>query len=476
MAFPKNFLWGGAIAANQAEGAYRADGKGLAGPDIVHGGKAKLAELADAQALRRNIAQPEGYFPSHEAIDFYHHYKEDIALFGEMGFKVFRTSIAWARIFPNGDETEPNEAGLAFYDALFDECHKHGMEPLVTISHYEMPLGLSLKHNGWASRAVLPLFDRYCRVIFARYQRKVKYWLTFNELNATLMIPFLGAGLIIDEPAQKLRLAHQAVYNQLVASAAAVKLCHSVCPGAQIGSMLSGITAYAYSCRPEDVWKKMQMDQENFFIPDVQVRGYYPSFMKKFLERNNITLETGADDAALLRAGTVDFVSFSYYTTATVSTDPAVMGKAAGNLFGGVHNPHLKTSEWGWQIDPLGLRIILNFMYDRYQKPLFIVENGLGAKDTVEADGSINDDYRIDYLREHIKAMKDAVELDGVDLMGYTTWGCIDLISASTGEMSKRYGFIYVDRDDEGKGTLARSRKKSFGWYRDVIASNGEKL
>jgi 6-phospho-beta-glucosidase len=393
-----------------------------------------------------------------------------------MGFKVFRTSIAWARIFPNGDETTPNEKGLAFYDSMFDECRKHGIEPLVTISHYEMPIGLVTKYNGWAKRDTLTHFERYCKTIFARYKDKVKYWLTFNELNATLMMPFLGAGVIVDDPAQFKQLSYQAMHNQLVASAVAVKLCHAMCPGAKIGSMLAGVIVYPYSCRPEDVLKKMECDQQNFFVTDVQSRGYYPSFMKQFFKRNNIKLETGADDEKILREGTVDFISFSYYMTSALATDPAVTSKAQGNIFGGVMNPYLETSEWGWQIDPIGLRITLNFMYDRYQKPLFIVENGLGAKDTIESDGSINDEYRINYLREHIKTMEQAVELDGVELMGFTPWGCIDLVSASTGEMSKRYGFVYVDKDDDGKGTLKRSRKQSFYWYKDVIASNGDKL
>ncbi|MDR3302886.1 MAG: 6-phospho-beta-glucosidase [Treponema sp.] len=477
MGFPKNFLWGGAIAAHQAEGAYLDGGKGPAVCDVIHGGKGRLAELADPKAMRKNVDKLEGYVPEHTAIDFYHHYKEDIALFGEMGFKVFRTSIAWARIFPNGDDAQPNETGLAFYDSLFDECHKHGIEPLVTISHWEMALALTKKHNGWASRALIPLFERYARVLFQRYKGKVKYWLTFNEINMTLHVPFLGSGVIVDDPAQHKQLAYQACHNQLVASALAVKACRELDPAAKIGCMVAAMTVYPYSCRPEDVWEKMKMDRTGFYLTDVQARGKYPAFMRRFFADNNITLELGADDEKILAANTVDFVSFSYYSSSTVATDPAVTANmTSGNLFGGVQNPHLKSSDWGWQIDPLGLRIILNFMYDRYQKPLFIVENGLGAKDKPDASGVVNDDYRIAYLREHIKAMKAAIEEDGVELWGYTTWGCIDIVSASTGEMSKRYGFIYVDCDDEGKGTLARSRKKSFGWYRDVIASNGEQL
>jgi 6-phospho-beta-glucosidase len=477
MGFPKGFLWGGAVAANQCEGAYLTDGKGLSCADVLHGGKGKMAEMADSKALRKNIEKPEGFFPSHEAINFYHHYKEDIALFAEMGFKVFRTSIAWSRIFPNGDDAQPNEAGLAFYDSLFDECHKHGIEPLVTISHYESPLALTTKYNGWVSRELIRLFERYARTVFTRYKDKVKYWLTFNEINATTLFgtPFLGAGVIIDNPAENQQAVYQAAHNQLVASALAVKAGRELVPGAKIGNMIAAMMIYPYSCRPEDVWLKTARERETYFYSDVQARGYYPAYMERFFERNGIKLDRTPEDEKILREGTVDFISFSYYMSMTASSDPELT-KTAGNLFGGVKNPYLESSEWGWQIDPLGLRTLLNNLYDRYQKPLFIVENGLGAKDIVEADGSINDDYRINYLRKHIQAMKAAVEEDGVDLWGYTTWGCIDIISASTGEMSKRYGFIYVDKDDEGKGTLGRSRKKSFSWYKGVIESNGEKV
>ncbi|MDR2444681.1 MAG: 6-phospho-beta-glucosidase [Spirochaetaceae bacterium] len=477
MSFPKYFLWGGAIAAHQAEGAYLEDGKGISTCDVMHVGKGRIAEIMDAKALRANIEKPEGYFPEHKAVDFYHHYKEDIALFAEMGFKVFRTSISWARIFPNGDDAAPNERGLAFYDALFDECKKHGIEPLVTLSHWEMAVNLTTKYNGWASRELIPLFEHYTKTVFARYKDKVRYWLTFNEINMTFHVPFLGSGVIVDNPAEKEELCYRACHNQLVASALAVKACREILPDAKIGCMVASAIAYPYSCSPEDTWAKLDMERKNYCLTDVQARGYYPAWLKKYLAQENIKLDIGADDEKILRENTVDFVSFSYYSTSAVSTDPTVAGeKGTGNIFGGVKNPYLKSSEWGWQIDPLGLRVALNFLYDRYQKPLFVVENGLGARDNVEADGSVNDDYRIDYLREHIKAMKAAIEVDGVELWGYTTWGCIDIISASTGEMSKRYGFIYVDKDDDGNGTLKRSRKKSFAWYRDVIASNGDKL
>ncbi|MDR1470094.1 MAG: glycoside hydrolase family 1 protein, partial [Spirochaetaceae bacterium] len=402
MSFPKGFLWGGAIAANQAEGAYREDGKGLSCADVVHGGKGRLTELRDAAVMRKIIADPTGFFPSHEAIDFYHHYKEDITLFAEMGFKVFRTSIAWSRIFPNGDDAQPNEAGLAFYDRLFDECRKHGIEPLVTISHYESPLALTKKYNGWTSRELIPLFERYARVLFKRYKDKVKYWLTFNEINMSQFAPFFGTGALIDNPAENRQPVYQAGHNQLVASALAVKACHEIIPGAKIGNMIVAMMVYPYSCRPEDIWFKTEEERKTYFYSDVQVRGYYPAYMERFFERTGIALERGPEDARILREGMVDFISFSYYMSLTISRDPALAGAESNlfDLFGGVKNPYLKTSAWDWEIDPLGLRTLLNFLYDRYQKPLFIVENGLGAKDVVEADGSINDDYRIDYLRD----------------------------------------------------------------------------
>ncbi|GMO39196.1 MAG: 6-phospho-beta-glucosidase [Termitinemataceae bacterium] len=477
MGFPKNFLWGGAIAAHQAEGAYLEDGKGRTVTDVIHGGKGRIEEILDPKAIRANIENPSGYFPEHNAIDFYHRYKEDIALFAEMGFKTFRTSISWARIFPNGEDAQPNEKGLAFYDALFDECGKYGIEPLVTLSHWEMSVELTKKYNGWADRRLIAMFERYAKTVITRYKNKVKYWLTFNEINMSLHMPFLGAGLIIDDPAKKDQIVYQAVHNQLVASALAVKACHEICREAKIGSMVASSCIYPFSCRPDDMWAKVESDHNSYFLTDVQSRGYYPSFMKHFFDKKNIKLDIGENDEMILQEGTVDFISFSYYSSSAISTDPATSAKTtSGNLFGGIQNPYLKTSDWGWQIDPMGLRVVLNFLYDKYQKPLFIVENGLGAKDLPDADGVINDDYRIEYLREHIKAMRDAIEEDGVDLMGYTTWGCIDIVSASSGEMSKRYGFIYVDRDDEGKGSLKRSRKKSFSWYKNVIANNGEQL
>jgi 6-phospho-beta-glucosidase len=470
--FPKDFLWGGAIAANQAEGAYLEDGKGLTTVDMIpHGEKRMLVKLGEMNP----VEEIEGaYYPSHEAIDFYHHYKEDIALLAEMGFKTFRTSIAWARIFPQGDELEPNEAGIQFYSDLFKECQKYGIEPLVTLCHFDVPMGLVYKYESWKSREMVDLFARYARVCFERFDGLVKYWLTFNEVNILLHSPFSGAGISFKTGENREQVKYQAAHHELVASALSTKIAHEVNPENKVGCMLAGGQFYPYTCNPDDVWLAMNKDRENLMFIDIQARGHYPRYAQRVFREKNIELKMEKGDLEILAAYPVDFVSFSYYQSRTASANPN-MATTDGNVVKSVKNPYLKASDWGWQIDPLGLRITLNALYDRYEKPLFIVENGLGAKDVVEEDGTIIDDYRIDYLREHIQAMGDAIE-DGVELMGYTTWGCIDLVAASTGEMSKRYGFIYVDRDDMGNGSLKRSKKKSFDWYKKVIASNGEDL
>jgi 6-phospho-beta-glucosidase len=406
----------------------------------------------------------------------YNRYKEDIALFGEMGFKTYRLSIAWTRIFPNGDETEPNEEGLKFYEDLFKECHKYGIEPLVTITHFDCPMHLIKEYGGWRNRKLVEFYERLCTVIFNRYKGLVKYWLTFNEINMILHAPFMGAGLYFEEGENEEQVKYQSAHHELLSSAIATRIAHEVDPDNQVGCMLAAGGYYPYSCRPEDVWESRQKDRESYFFIDVQSRGEYPAYFLKDLERQGIEIAMEEGDAEILKANTVDFISFSYYSSRVATTDPELLEQTAGNIFASVKNPYLDASEWGWQIDPLGLRITMNDIYDRYQKPLFIVENGLGAVDVPDENGYVEDDYRIDYLAKHIQAMKDAVEIDGVDLLGYTTWGCIDLVSAGTGEMKKRYGFVYVDLDNEGNGTLNRSKKKSFDWYKQVIASNGEDL
>ncbi|MFL2101511.1 6-phospho-beta-glucosidase [Desemzia sp. FAM 24101] len=474
MAFRKDFLWGGATAANQAEGGYNEGGRGLANVDVIPHGEDRMAVMKGH--MKMFDFDDEHFYPAKEAVDHYHRYKEDIALFAEMGFKTYRLSIAWSRIFPKGDEAEPNEEGLQFYENLFKECRKYDIEPLVTITHFDIPMHLVEKYGGWRNRKVVGFYENLCNVIFNRYKGLVKYWLTFNEINMILHLPFMGAGLYFEEGENEEQVKYQAAHHELVASALATKIAHEVDPENQVGSMLAAGKYYPYSSKPEDVLAAQQSDHGNYFFIDVQSRGKYPAYALKKLEREVIEIQMEDGDLELLKKYTVDFVSFSYYSSRVVSTDPEIAEKTAGNVLPSIKNPYLKVSEWGWQIDPIGLRTTMNDIYDRYQKPLFIVENGLGAVDNPDENGYVEDDYRIEYLAAHIQAMKDAVELDGVDLLGYTTWGCIDFVSASTGEMKKRYGFIYVDRDNEGNGTLNRTKKKSFDWYKKVIASNGENL
>lgn len=467
--FPEGFLWGGALSANQCEGAYLEDGKGLCTADTLVGGDVRERLFNIKSEIREGY-----YYPSHEAIDFYHRYKEDVKLFAEMGFKALRTSIAWSRIFPGGDDELPNEKGLQFYDDLFDELLLYNIQPVITLSHYEMPLHLLTEYGGWSNRKLIGFYVNYAKTVFHRYKDKVKYWMNFNEINVIKLMPYLGGGMLIqrDNP-NFYQEIYQGAHHQFVASSLAIKACHEIIPEGQIGMMLSTQPSYAKTCKPEDVFKNMENERSNLFFSDVQMRGYYPSYSQRFFEEHNIKIQMESDDLDIIKNYTADYMAFSYYMTNVISSDP-VDSKYAGNFAQGESNPYLETSEWGWQIDPVGLRIYLNLLYDRYQKPLFIVENGLGAIDTV-VDGKIQDDYRIDYLQKHIAAMLEAVK-DGVDLIGYTPWGCIDLVSCSTGEMKKRYGFIYVDKDNEGNGTLNRTVKKSFEWYKKVIETNGSDL
>lgn len=477
-AFQENFLWGGAVAANQCEGAWDEDGKGISTADCITAGA-----VDKEREYTRGVVEGR-YYPSHDAIDFYHRYQEDIALFAEMGFKVFRLSIAWTRIFPTGMENEPNEAGLAFYDKVFDECLKYGIEPLVTISHYEMPYALIEKYNGWEARECIDYFLNYCKAIFERYQGKVKYWLTFNEINGgtTPLGNLLSLGTVkgyegkITEIPDDPKVRFQALHHQFVASAKAVKLAHEKYPEYLIGDMNVFMTKYPFTCNPEDVLAtQKEMRIMNWFCSDVQVRGEYPAYMERYFEENNIHVKMEPGDEEILREGCVDFYTLSYYMSSCVSKDPNGE-QTDGNLIAGLKNPYLKASDWGWQIDPVGLRYALVTLYERYEVPLFIVENGFGAIDILKEDHTCDDDYRIEYLKEHITEMKKAVEIDGVDLMGYTPWGCIDLVSFTTGELKKRYGFIYVDKNDDGTGSGKRYKKKSFGWYQNVIRTNGEEL
>ncbi|MTH47904.1 glycoside hydrolase family 1 protein [Intestinirhabdus alba] len=459
--FPEGFLWGGALAANQVEGAWREDGKGISTSDMQPNG-----------IFGEVVARREGEHSIKDvAIDFYHRYPEDIALFAEMGFTCLRISIAWTRLFPQGDEEEPNEAGLAWYDKLFDELLRHNIQPLVTLSHYEMPWGLVENYGGWGNRQVITFFERYARCVFTRYRHKVKLWLTFNEINMSLHAPLTGVGLRAGCSQAEI---YQAIHHQLVASGLAVKACRELIPDARIGNMLLGGLTYPLTCKPADVFATLQDNRRWQFFGDVQCRGAYPGYMRRYFRENHIDLEITPQDREAL-GHTVDFISFSYYMTGCVTADAGLVEKLRGNILDMVPNPHLESSEWGWQIDPIGLRTLLNILWDRYQKPLFIVENGLGAQDKPDRDGRIHDDYRISYLNDHLVQVREAIE-DGVEVMGYTSWGPIDLISASKAEVNKRYGFIYVDLQQDGSGTLSRSRKESFYWYQKIIASRGALL
>lgn len=466
--FPEGFLWGGAAAANQFEGAYNQGGKGLSVQDVTpDGGLGIITETPTPDNLKL------------EGIDFYHRYKEDIKLFAEMGFKVFRTSIAWTRIFPNGDETEPNEEGLQFYDDVFDELHKYGIEPLVTLSHYETPLHLSREYDGWANRELIGFYENYARTVFTRYKDKVKYWLTFNEINSILHAPFMSGGISTPPEELSKQDLYQAIHHELVASASVTQIAKEINPKFQIGCMVLAMPTYPITPNPKDVLAAHHLENENYAFSDIHVRGKYPNYMKRFFKENQIEIKFGENDQQIMADNTVDFISFSYYVSTTATAEPEKYETAVGNLFQGVPNPYLEASEWGWQVDPIGLRLVLNDFYDRYQLPLFIVENGLGARDElvkgVDGELTVNDDYRIAYLNDHLVQVGEAIQ-DGVEVMGYTSWGCIDLVSASTAQMSKRYGFIYVDRHDDGTGTLNRYKKKSFNWYKEVIKTNGESL
>jgi 6-phospho-beta-glucosidase len=486
--FPEHFLWGGATAANQFEGGWKEGGKGPSVSDVakftdpkdmkdlldVHG----LCDITDEQIKEALETNDEVFYPKRHGIDFYHHYKEDIALLAGMGFKVYRMSIAWSRIFPKGDEEVPNEEGLAFYDRVFDECLKYNMQPLVTMSHYEPPLYLATEYNGWYNRKTIDFFVRYVDVITKRYKDKVKYWLTFNEIDSIIRHPFMTGGLIESrfKKEQFEEVEYQAMHHQFVASALAVKITHENIPDAKVGCMLTKLTYYPYSCRPEDVLKERETMRQIYCYSDTQVYGEYPRYLLNMYKNKGFHIKMSEEDLRIMKDYPVDFISFSYYSSSCVAENEEGLTMTSGNTQTAIKNPYIPSSDWGWQIDPIGLRISLIDLYDRYRKPLFIVENGLGARDQIEEDGSINDDYRIDYLKKHMIQMYHAIKDDGVELMGYTTWAPIDLVSNSTNQMSKRYGFIYVDVDDYNRGSYKRIKKKSYDWYKKVIETNGESL
>lgn len=473
----KTFLWGGALAAHQFEGGWNEGGKGASVVDVMtagaHGVPRVITETIEA----------DKFYPNHEAIDFYHHYKEDIQLFAELGLKCLRTSIAWTRIFPMGDELEPNEAGLQFYDDVFDELLKYGIEPVITLSHFEIPLHLAKEYGGFKNRKTVEFFTRFAKVCFERYQNKVKYWMTFNEINNQMdtnnpIFFWTNSGVKVEADENPQEVLYQVAHYELLASAQAVIEGKKINPNFEIGCMISHVPIYPFSCNPNDMMASEIAMHQRYFFPDVHVRGYYPSYALKEFERENYKLDITDEDLAILKKGTVDYIALSYYMSTVVKAD--VNNANDGDIVNGalpnsVENPYIKSSDWGWPIDPVGLRYSLNRLYDRYQLPLFIVENGFGAIDVLE-DETVHDEPRIEYLKAHIEAMQLAMNEDGVEVMGYTPWGIIDVVSFTTGEMKKRYGVIYVDRDNAGNGTMKRYKKYSFNWYKKVIATDGAEL
>ena len=465
------FLWGVATAANQCEGAWQEGEKGISSADILYDGTA--GEYPENLKI-----YPERYYTYHTGNDFYHRYKEDIALMKEMGIKCFRMSIAWTRIYPKGIEDKPNEEGLAFYDRVFDELKKQGIEPLVTISHYEMPLYLVQAYGGWKHRCVIDHYVKYAKTILDRFHEKVNYWITFNEMNFISTIPFCAGGLLIRGKDNKEQDMFQGAHHQLVAHALVTAYSHGSYPDLKIGCMVCGTLAYAQTPNPQDALEQLECDRETYYYTDVFVRGRYQNYADSFLKKKQVVLQKQEGDDEILAKGKVDFLAFSYYFTRIAPINPDNDPDLTDNerMLGKLENPYLQRTQWGWVIDPVGFRLALNKFYDRYQIPLFVTENGLGARDVLCEDKRIHDDYRIDYLRQHIRELKKAVEIDGVDVMGYTSWSGIDLVSATTAQITKRYGHIYVDYDDQGNGTGNRFKKDSFAWYKRVIETNGEQL
>lgn len=474
---PENFLWGGAVAAHQIEGAWNVDGKGMSIVDVMTGGtKDKMRKITDG------VIEGE-FYPNHEATDFYHHYKEDVALLAEMGFKCFRTSIAWTRIFPNGDEETPNEAGLKFYDDLFDELLKYGIEPVITLSHFEMPYHLAESYGGWINRKVIDCYVKFALTVMERYKNKVKYWITFNEINnqsntSTDIFGWTNSGIKFSDYQNPREAMFQAAHHEFLASALVVKKGHEINPEFKIGGMCGWVPIYPYSCNPEDVMTAVEEMHERYYFMDVHVRGHYPAYAKAMWKKDNVNIQMEEGDEKILSEGKIDYVGISYYMSSAVKADAEndISSSSDGSTLKTVKNPYVKASDWGWQIDSVGLRYSLATLYERYELPIFIIENGFGAIDILDEDKNCDDTYRIEYLKAHIEEMKKAVEIDGVEVMGYTPWGCIDVVSFTTGELRKRYGFIYVDKNDDGTGTGKRYKKKSFEWYKNVIKTNGEEL
>lgn len=482
---PQGFLWGGATADFQYEGGFNEGGRGILSRDYETAGSKAQPRHHTLQDAKGNLIEPKSsffdadsvpaaaqpvflehqYYPSHQAVDFYHHYQEDIKLMAGMGFNVFRFSICWSRIFPTGEEEQPNQAGLQFYDDVINELAKYQMEPLITICHDELPMNLAQKYNGWASTKVIDYYVKYARTLFEAFGDRCRYWLTFNEINA---VRGFGPTGVRQASGQQ---RYQAAHNMFVASAKAVQLGHQLMPQSQFGAMYAMSGLYPATCKPEDVFWQLQERRENWYFIDVMSRGYYPNYAPEIWRHHGFQqLNITAADREILQAGQLDYIAFSYYRSNTTQAHDEWFN------VGGHANPYLPTTPWGWPVDPLGLRYCMNEIYDRLQKPLFIVENGLGAVDQADEHDYVVDDYRIDYLKQHLTAMAAAINIDHVPCLGYTMWGPIDLVSLSTGEMKKRYGLIYVDMDDQGQGTLNRTPKKSYYWMKKIIATNGAAL
>ena len=479
--FGKDFLFGGAISACQAEGAWNVDGRSLTIPDII-----KAIDPSERMTFSQSKLKPEDIeegkvadyhlYPKRWGIDFYHTYKEDIALMAQMGFRCFRFSIALARVYPNLDEDEPNEKALEYYDDVINECLKYHMEPLVTVSHFDPPIAIYERYGGWCNRKMIDIYFKYSKTLLDRYHDKVKYWLPFNEINAAILAPFKGVAILHGEGVEYETTLWQAAHNQMVAAALTVEYAHTNYPGLQMGCMVAYCSSYPHTCNPEDVYANEQFDRmTNLVFLDVQAKGYYPYFALNYFEKHKMDIEITAEDKDILKNGCCDWVGYSYYSSNVQAADYTGKLVSNGNIKGGIKNEYLEATEWGWQIDPLGLRYLTNRMYDRYQKPIFVLENGIGKIETLNSDNTVHDEYRIKYLREHLKALKDAID-DGCDVIGYTWWGPIDLVSSGTSEMSKRYGFIYVDQDDQGNGSKKRYIKDSFYAYKHIIETNGEDL
>lgn len=462
--FPKDFMWGASTSAYQVEGAWNEDGKG---PSVMDMAK-----------------HPEGTSDFKVCSDHYHHYKEDIALFAEMGFKVYRFSIAWTRVFPKGTG-EVNQKGIDFYNDLINELLAHNIEPVVTMYHFDLPYALQEK-GGWSNRETIDAFENYAKVLFTHFGDRVKYWLTINEQNM-MILHGTAIGTVdpsIENPEKEL---YQQNHHMLLAQAKVMKLCHDMCPNAKIGPAPNITSIYPASSKPEDVlaahnWSSIR----NWLYLDMAVFGRYNNVAWSYMEEKGYTPTIEDGDMEILKDAKPDFIAFNYYTTATVeqSMNDASDRNASGGdqqivlgepgVYRGASNPHLEKTEFGWEVDPVGFRNTLREIYDRYNLPLLITENGLGAYDKLEEGDVVNDDYRIDFLRKHIEQAQLAIT-DGVQIMGYCPWSAIDLVSTHQGYV-KRYGFVYVNRDEFDLKDLRRIKKKSFYWYKKVISTNGENL